>query len=148
VVRRIVLTYKSGPHFKKVGETLHYGYPYTTQPLNSLSHHNQTLLHISVIGVIGMALHTGRILPARMRKRKYNPACFEDEVSISDILREGLNIASGDELSLENEVKSASEESSNTSPESECESEICVVYIDGWEDVTMGDKKLESIHIY
>jgi hypothetical protein len=45
---------------------------------------------------------------------------------------------------LENEGQSASEESSNTSPESECESETSVACIDGWEDVTMGDKKLNA----
>jgi hypothetical protein len=50
----------------------------------------QTLLHVSVIGV---ALWTVRILPARMRRRKYNPACVKDEVSISDILREELNMS-------------------------------------------------------
>jgi hypothetical protein len=43
---------------------------------------------------------------------------------------------------LENEGQSASEESSNTSPQSECESETSVACIDGWEDVAMGDKKL------
>jgi hypothetical protein len=51
------------------------------------------------------------------------------------------DIVSGDEMNLENEGQSASEESSNTSPESECESETSVVCIDGWENVTMGDKK-------
>jgi hypothetical protein len=45
---------------------------------------------------------------------------------------------------LENEGQSASEESSNTSPESECESETSVACIYGWEDVTMGDKKLSA----
>jgi hypothetical protein len=45
---------------------------------------------------------------------------------------------------LENEGQSANEELSNTSSESECESEKSVVYIDGWEDVTMGDKKLNA----
>jgi hypothetical protein len=55
------------------------------------------------------------------------------------MLSEELDIVSG-EMSLENEGQSASEESSNTSSESECESETSVVCIDGWEDVTMGDK--------
>jgi hypothetical protein len=79
-----------------------------------------------------------------MKKQKYNPACVEDEVSISDMLSEELDIISGDEMNLENEGQSASEESSNTLPESECESETSVVCIDGWEDVTMGDKKLNA----
>jgi hypothetical protein len=61
-----------------------------------------------------------------MRKRKYNSACVEDEVSISDMLSEELDMVSGDELNSENEGQSASEESSNTSPESECESETSV----------------------
>jgi hypothetical protein len=77
-----------------------------------------------------------------MKKRKYNTACVEDEISISDMLSEEFNIVSGDEMILENEAQSASEQSSNTSPESECESETSVVCIDRWEDVTMGDKKL------
>jgi hypothetical protein len=90
-----------------------------------------------------MALRTGMLLPSRMKKRKYtcNPACVEDEVYVCDMLSEELDIVSGDEMNLENEERSASEESSNTSSESECESETSVVCIDGWEDVTMGDKK-------
>jgi hypothetical protein len=58
-----------------------------------------------------------------MRKQKYNPACVEDEVSISDMLSEELDIVSGDEMNLENEGQSASEELSNTSSESERENE-------------------------
>jgi hypothetical protein len=79
-----------------------------------------------------------------MKKRKYNPTCVEDEVSISDMLSEELDIVSGDEMNLENEGQSASEVSSNTSPESECESETSVACINGWEDVTMGDEKLNT----
>jgi hypothetical protein len=79
-----------------------------------------------------------------MKKRKYNPTCVEDEVSISNTLSEELDIISGDEMNLENEGQRASEESSNTSSESECESETSVVCIDGWGDVTMGDKKLNT----
>jgi hypothetical protein len=79
-----------------------------------------------------------------MKKRKYNPTCVEDEVSISDMLSEELNIVSGDEMNLENEGQSASEESSNTSPGSGCESETSVACTDGWEDVTMGNKKLNA----
>jgi hypothetical protein len=66
-----------------------------------------------------MALHTAIYLPSRMKKWKYNPACVEDEVSITDMLSEELNIVFGDEMNLENEGQCASEESSNTSPESE-----------------------------
>jgi hypothetical protein len=48
------------------------------------------------------------------------------KLSISDMSSEELDIVSGDELNLENEGQSASEETSNTSPESECESETSV----------------------
>jgi hypothetical protein len=47
-------------------------------------------------------------------------------------------------MNLENEGQSASEESSNTWPESECESETRVACIDGWEDVTMGNTKFNT----
>jgi hypothetical protein len=60
------------------------------------------------------------------------------------MLSEELDITSGDEMNLENEGQSASEESSNTSPESECESETSAACIDGWENVMMGDKKLNA----
>jgi hypothetical protein len=79
-----------------------------------------------------------------MRKRKYNPGCVEDEVSISDVLSEELDIVSRDDMNLENEGQNASEESSNTLPESECESETSVARVDGWEDVTMSDKNLNA----
>jgi hypothetical protein len=79
-----------------------------------------------------------------MKKRKYNSTCVKDEVSMSDMLSEELDIISGDEMNLENEGQSASEKSSNTSSESERESETSVVCIDGWEDVMMGDKKLNA----
>jgi hypothetical protein len=38
------------------------------------------------ISAINMALLTAIFLPSCMKKWKYNPACVEDEVSISDIL--------------------------------------------------------------
>jgi hypothetical protein len=60
------------------------------------------------------------------------------------MLSEELNIVSGDEMNLENEGQSASEESGNILSESECESETSVVCIDGWEDITMGNKKLNA----
>jgi hypothetical protein len=83
-----------------------------------------------------MALHTGTLLPSRMKKQKYNPVCVEDEESISDMLSEELHIDSDDEMNLENEGQSSSEESSNASSKSECESETSVVRVDGWEDMT------------
>jgi hypothetical protein len=66
-------------------------------------------------------LRTAIFLPSRMKKRKYNTACVEDEVSISDILSEELDIVPGYEMNLENEGQSASGESGNTSSESKCE---------------------------
>jgi hypothetical protein len=65
----------------------------------------------------------------------------ENEDSISDMLSEELSIDSDDERNFENEGQSASKESSNAPSESECESETSVVRMDGWEDVTIGDKK-------
>jgi hypothetical protein len=47
------------------------------------------------------------------------------------MLSDKLDIVSGDEVNLENEEQSASEESSNTSSESECENQRSVVFIDG-----------------
>jgi hypothetical protein len=46
------------------------------------------------------------------------------------MLSEELDVVSGDEVNLENEEQTASEESSNTSSERECESETSVVCID------------------
>jgi hypothetical protein len=64
--------------------------------------------------VLSTWLYVQAVLPSRMKKRKYNPACAEDEESISDMLSEELDIASDDEMNLENKEQSASEESSNT----------------------------------
>jgi hypothetical protein len=88
------------------------------------------------------------ISACRIKKWKYNPACVEDEVSISDMLSEELDKVSGDEMNLENEGQSASEESSNTLPESECESETSVACIDEWEDVNNGQQETQHTHIY
>jgi hypothetical protein len=91
------------------------------------------------ISAFNMASRGGRISRRRLRKRKYNLACAEDEVSVRDILSEELDIVSGDELNSESEGECPSDKSSNTSTESECESETSVC-TDGWEDVTVGDK--------
>jgi hypothetical protein len=79
-----------------------------------------------------------------MKKWKYNPLCVEDEESVIDMLSEELSIDSDDEMNLEKEGQSASEESSITSSESGCESETSVVHIDWGENVTVGDKKLKA----
>jgi hypothetical protein len=63
-----------------------------------------------------------------LRKRKYNLACVEDEVSVRDILSEELDTVSSDELNSESEGECLSDESSNTSTESE--TSVCT---DGWE---------------
>jgi hypothetical protein len=49
------------------------------------------------------------------------------------MLSEELDIDSDDEMNLENDGQSVSEESSNASSKSGCESETSVVHIDGWE---------------
>jgi hypothetical protein len=79
-----------------------------------------------------MASRGGRILLRCLRKRKYNLACVEDEVSVRDILSEEFDIVSSDELNSEGEGECPSDESSNMSTESECESETSVC-TDGWE---------------
>jgi hypothetical protein len=71
-----------------------------------------------------------------LRKHKYNLACVEDEVSVRDILNEELDIVSSDELNSESEGECPSDESSNTSTGSECESETSVC-TDGWEDALL-----------
>jgi hypothetical protein len=63
-----------------------------------------------------------------LRKRKYNLACVEDEVSVRDILSEELDIISSDELNRESEGECPSDGSSNTSTESE--TSVCT---NGWE---------------
>jgi hypothetical protein len=88
-----------------------------------------------------MASRLGSRLSSRMRKRKDNPVCVKDEESISDMLNKELNIDSDDELDLENDGQSASEELSSKVSECESDSKTSVVHIDAWEDVTMGDKK-------
>jgi hypothetical protein len=81
-----------------------------------------------------MASREGRISPRRLRKCKYNLACVEDEVSVSDILNKELYIVFSNELNSESEGECPSDESSNTSTESDCESETSVC-TDVWEDV-------------
>jgi hypothetical protein len=65
-----------------------------------------------------MASHGGRTSPRRLRKRKYNLAFVEDEVSVRDIMSEELDIISSDKLNSESEGECPSDESSNTSTES------------------------------
>jgi Ran GTPase-activating protein (RanGAP) involved in mRNA processing and transport len=79
-----------------------------------------------------MASRGGSISPRRLKKRKYNLACVEDEVSVRDILSEEIDTFSSVELISESEGECPSEESSNTSTESECESETSIC-TDEWE---------------
>jgi hypothetical protein len=65
-------------------------------------------------------------------------------MSVRDILSEDLDIVSSEELNSESEGECPSDESSNTLTESECQSETSVC-TDGWEDVTVCDKKPKSI---
>jgi hypothetical protein len=83
-----------------------------------------------------MASRGDKISPRHLRKRKYNLACVEDEVSVCDILSEELDIVSSDELNSESEGKCPSDESSNMSTESECESETRVC-TNGWENALL-----------
>jgi hypothetical protein len=63
------------------------------------------------------------------------------------MLSEELDIISGDEMNLENEGQSASEESGNTSPESECESETSVACIDGWKTLRWASRNSTHTHL-
>jgi hypothetical protein len=83
-----------------------------------------------------MASRGGRISPRHLRKRKYNLACVEDELSVREILSEKLDTVSSDKLNSESEGECPSDESSNTSTESERESETSVC-TDGWEDALL-----------
>jgi hypothetical protein len=85
----------------------------------------------------------GRISPRRLRKRKYNLACVEDEVFVRDILSEELDIVSSDELNSESEGECPSDELSNTSTESECKSETSAC-TDGWEDALLASNFREK----
>jgi hypothetical protein len=60
-----------------------------------------------------MASRVGRISPRRLRKRKCNLACVEDEVSVRNILSEELDIVSSDKLNSDSEGECPSDESSN-----------------------------------
>jgi hypothetical protein len=62
--------------------------------------------------------------------------CDADEESSSDMLSKELDTDNYDEIHLEIEGETASEESSMEMSESESESETSV---GGWEDMTMGD---------
>jgi hypothetical protein len=66
--------------------------------------------------------------------------CDEDEegTCISSMVN-GVDIDSGDVMDLKIERESASEESSDE--KSESESETCSSSVDGWKEVTSGDRK-------
>jgi hypothetical protein len=57
------------------------------------------------------------------------------------MLNEEFDIGSDDELHLEIEGETASKESSNEKSESESQSKTIGASVDGWEEVTMGDKE-------
>jgi hypothetical protein len=84
---------------------------------------------------------SGTRVPFGMRKPKYNAVCVENEESIIALVNEYLDMDSDDQVVLENVQETLSEELSDEVSESESKSETSVLRIDGWEDVTMGDKK-------
>jgi hypothetical protein len=88
-----------------------------------------------------MALLSGTCVPSGMKKPKYTAVCAENEESIIALLNEDLDIDSDDQMDLKNIEETLNEELSDVMSESESESEISVLRVDGWEDVTMGDKK-------
>jgi hypothetical protein len=90
-----------------------------------------------------MALRSSKPGPSGFKKQKHNPLCDANEESLSDMLSEELDIDSDDEMDLEIEGETASEELSNemSESESESESETSVLCVDGWEDVTVHNKK-------
>jgi diacylglycerol kinase family enzyme len=65
--------------------------------------------------------------PSQLKKLIYNHLYDEDEESISYMLNEKLDIDSDDEMNLEIEGETASEESNDEMSESEIGSETCVV---------------------
>jgi hypothetical protein len=67
-----------------------------------------------------------------------------DEEAISDTVNEELSIDSDDEMDFEIEGETGSEESSNKKSESESESETSGMSIDGWKEVTVGDRKSKA----
>jgi hypothetical protein len=48
-----------------------------------------------------MLLHSAKPQPSGLKYRTYNPFCDADEGSISDMLREELDINSDDQMDLE-----------------------------------------------
>jgi hypothetical protein len=71
-----------------------------------------------------MLLLSSEPRPSGLVKLIYNSLCDVDEESVSDILNEELDIDSVDEINLEIEGETASEESSNKMSESESETSV------------------------
>jgi predicted CopG family antitoxin len=68
--------------------------------------------------------------PSGFKKRKYNPLCDMDEESISDMLNE-LNIDPDEEMDLEIEGETTSEELNNEKSESERVKQVARVLLGG-----------------
>jgi hypothetical protein len=67
--------------------------------------------------------------------------CDADEEPVSSIVNAELDIDSGDQIDLDIEGETASEESSIEKSESQSESETSGANVDGRKEVTIDDKK-------
>jgi hypothetical protein len=85
-----------------------------------------------------MASHSSKPVPSGFKKRKYNLLC-DDKEAISAMANEEIDIDCNGEMDLEIEGETVSEEL--TDKKSESESETSGVSVDGWKEVTVGDKK-------
>jgi hypothetical protein len=67
-------------------------------------------MYYSMSHVSSMLLRSAKPQPSGLKKLRYNPLCDADEESNSEMLSEELNIDSDDEINLEIEGDTASEE--------------------------------------
>jgi hypothetical protein len=74
-----------------------------------------------------MLLLSSKPWPSGLIKWLYNSLCVVDEESISDMLNDEFSNDSDDEMNLEFEGETVSEESSNKMSESESESKTSVL---------------------
>jgi hypothetical protein len=88
--------------------------------------------------------HVAANLASQLQKPNYT-LYDVDEEAISHMVNEELRTDSDDEMDLEIEGKTVSEESRNEKSESECETSGASV--DGWKDKN-GQQETQGIHIY
>jgi hypothetical protein len=91
-----------------------------------------------------MASCSGSRVSSGKKKLKYNAVCGGNEDLLSALLNEELNIDSEDDVNFEILSECGSEDSSNEVSETESESDISNLRADGWESVTVRDKKPKS----